>query len=175
LVYVYSISGYIRTPPSSHLPTFHLVYPKPTKQTMRQNRYTTPTPKATQCYLPNLSYRTTQTSTPHSDPTPQLVVAAASSHLPQEPASLQTESPSLGSTCLLLALVGAEAAAAAVVAVARGCASQWGQALVLAAAAGERSGRVRQEGLVVVAEPGSAGLRKREAGVKDPYNLLARA
>lgn len=104
------------------------------------------------------------------------MAAAVSSHLLQEPASLRIESPSPGSTFLLLALVGAEVAAAAVVAVARGCASRQGRALVLAAAAGERSGRVRQEGLVaVVVVPGSAGLRKREAGVKDPYNLLARA
>lgn len=92
-----------------------------------------------QCYPPTLSQSLTKlirTSNPHSDPTPQLVAAAVSSHPRQGPASLQTESPSPGSTCPLPVLVVAEAAAAAVAGaevVARGCASVWGQALVLIA------------------------------------------
>jgi hypothetical protein len=116
------ISGYIRSSCSSTL----LPYPKPTTNhchTPKPQRYANSqkTHLLNLCYLP----KTTQTSTPHSDPTPQLVAASVSYHPPQGPATRQTESPSPGSTSPLPAPLGVEAAAvvaAGAVVAARGCA-----------------------------------------------------
>lgn len=166
-----SISGYIRSPPN-----ILLLYPKTHNKTttIRQTavlRQITKTHFLNLCYLP----KSTQTSAPHSGPTPQPAAAAASSHPPQGLATRQTESPSPGSTSPLPDPLGAEAAAvvaAGVVVAAPGCASRWGRAWVLLV--GPVRGRVRRVAAAVVAVvPGSVAIEKREVGAINHYKPVS--